>query len=398
MDLNIPTQPLPALHPDPAGASAFSSAQQAHKDRAHQLLAIARMQVDRGDLLSALPSLEEGSSLLLQTKDFPAYLRSLQLLLRVYAELLRFDDISRMKESLQDLVLQQGLALTSRTFYTLAVCANARGQFDVAQDYIHRSLQIALETQDKEDLAYAIFANMMNLRSQDRFEEALAEVDKLEIILEINRVPDLLVTTLLMKGYMLARAKRFENALDALWSAYDLSRETKKFTNHLALLLAFGKTFLAQGEKETAKIYLDLALRATDPSNFVATHRAILECQSELNGSEASDYDLILDPASKIVVERNLGKVDFRNQFVLLDLLRVFAAQPGQVHSKEQLVEEVWKQKYDPAVHDNKVYVTIKRLRKLIEPEMDRPRYIFRAKNGYYLSRTARVLTQKRDS
>jgi DNA-binding response OmpR family regulator len=68
---------------------------------------------------------------------------------------------------------------------------------------------------------------------------------------------------------------------------------------------------------------------------------------------------------------------------------------PGQVYSKEFLVKQVWKQEYDPAVHDNKIYVTIKRLRKLIEPEYEKPRYIFRAKNGYYLNKNTKVLLEQ---
>ena len=86
-----------------------------------------------------------------------------------------------------------------------------------------------------------------------------------------------------------------------------------------------------------------------------------------------------------------MGKIDFKNQFILLDLLKLFISNQGQIFSKEYLVEHVWKQNYDPEVHDNKIYVTIKRLRKMIEPDYDKPKYIFRAKNGYYLSKSAKV-------
>jgi DNA-binding response OmpR family regulator len=74
-----------------------------------------------------------------------------------------------------------------------------------------------------------------------------------------------------------------------------------------------------------------------------------------------------------------------------LDLLRLFVQNQGHIYSKEYLVENVWKQPYDPAIHDNKIYVTIKRLRKLIEPDYEKPKYIFRAKNGYYMNKAARV-------
>ncbi|WP_232468961.1 winged helix-turn-helix domain-containing protein [Bdellovibrio bacteriovorus] len=79
------------------------------------------------------------------------------------------------------------------------------------------------------------------------------------------------------------------------------------------------------------------------------------------------------------------------SSYYWIDLLRLFVQNQGQIYSKEFLVENVWKQPYDPAIHDNKIYVTIKRLRKLIEPDYEKPKYIFRAKNGYYMNKAARV-------
>ena len=78
-----------------------------------------------------------------------------------------------------------------------------------------------------------------------------------------------------------------------------------------------------------------------------------------------------------------------------MDMLKLFLKHPGEVYSKEALVKAVWKQEYDPRVHDNKIYVTIKRLRQLIEPDFDKPKYIFRAKNGYYLNKNTRVLFEQ---
>jgi DNA-binding response OmpR family regulator len=108
-------------------------------------------------------------------------------------------------------------------------------------------------------------------------------------------------------------------------------------------------------------------------------------------------FDLVFQLEEHTVVEKKLGKVDFKNQFILLDLLRLFCQNQGQVYSKEFLVEQVWKQSYDPSVHDNKIYVTIKRLRKLIEPDFDKPKYIFRAKNGYFMNKSAKILLEKNE-
>jgi DNA-binding response OmpR family regulator len=145
------------------------------------------------------------------------------------------------------------------------------------------------------------------------------------------------------------------------------------------------------GEKDLARVYLRLASETCDPKNLVYRTRFIKREIEKIGDSQVGKFDLVFDFENHTVVEKKLGKVDFKNQFILLDLLRLFVTNQGQVYSKEYLVEQVWRQSYDPAVHDNKIYVTIKRLRKMIEPDYDKPKYIFRAKNGYFMNKTAKV-------
>jgi DNA-binding response OmpR family regulator len=57
------------------------------------------------------------------------------------------------------------------------------------------------------------------------------------------------------------------------------------------------------------------------------------------------------------------------------------------------LVRFLWKQDYDPRTHDNRLYVTIKRLRDLIEPDPRHPRYIIKRDDGYCLNENAQVVT-----
>src|SRR6185312_11428979 len=145
------------------------------------------------------------------------------------------------------------------------------------------------------------------------------------------------------------------------------------------------------GEVDLARTYIRLARQMADPENFVFLFRKIGELEKRIVGKNETNFDLVFSSTSNSVVERKKGKIDFKNQFILLDMLKLFLKSPGEVYSKEALVKAVWKQEYDPAVHDNKIYVTIKRLRQLIEPDFDKPRYIYRAKNGYYLNRNAKV-------
>ena len=84
--------------------------------------------------------------------------------------------------------------------------------------------------------------------------------------------------------------------------------------------------------------------------------------------------------------------------FILLEMLKLFLAHPGRVFSKEEFIETIWKQSYNPSVHDNKIYVTIKRLRKVIEPDYNKPKYLFLAKNGYYFSKDVKIQIKGHDT
>jgi DNA-binding response OmpR family regulator len=168
-------------------------------------------------------------------------------------------------------------------------------------------------------------------------------------------------------------------------------RNQKNLYTYVSLLVAMGYTYAESGEVDLAKTYMKLAQQMADPKNFVFLLRKIDELLKRISGKSESNFDLVFSSASNSVVERKKGKIDFKNQFILLDMLKLFLRNPGEVYSKEHLVKAVWKQEYDPSVHDNKIYVTIKRLRQLIEPDFDKPKYIYRAKNGYYLNRNAKV-------
>ena len=359
-----------------------------------QLLELGKLYCDRGDFVVAIEKLNEASALFHKEKNYSLYLDSMNLILRMHAEREEFEAINLLKEKLQDLVLKEGFELSSKTYYVLAVCASYKGQQDTALDYLQKSLAIALQNDNKVDLCHAITGIALCYKQLGRYADALKEIYNLQVFFQVLDVPDIKISTQIINANILTDTGKPEQAIELLWQAYDTIRSTKKMTTYVHLLHNMGRAYFQMGEKDLARMYLQLAWKSVDPENMVALARRIRMHLDQLGMNDSENYDLVFDFEDHTLVEKKLGKVDFKNQFILLDLLRLFAQNLGQVYSKEYLVQNVWKQSYDPGVHDNKIYVTIKRLRKMIEPDFDKPKYIFRAKNGYYMNKSARILIQ----
>lgn len=355
---------------------------------------LAKLYYERCDFGVAVEKFEAAAKGFFEERDFEKYLKCQNYLLRMYAEREEAENIRVTKERLQDLVLKEGFDLNAKTYYTLGICAIYKDQDDIALDYFQKSLSLALTTDNKEDICYAINALAIAYYELDRLPEALKEIYNLQIFFQVMDLPELRLSSQIMNGHILRKLKKFDQALEIFWDCYDLLQKEKNLFMYISLLRSLGMTYRDAGEFDMARLYLRLARKSTDSNDLKCIARSIDALLVELGETGREDFDLVFDTASNTISEKKKGRIDFKNQFILLDMLRLFMRQPGVVHSKELLVKQVWKQDYDPVIHDNKIYVTIKRLRKLIEPDYDKPKYIFRAKNGYYLNKSAKILVQ----
>ncbi len=362
------------------------------------LFELGKLYCDRGDLLIAINKLEMARDLFFKNQNFDRYLDCHNMLLRNYAETKQFEKITEAKESLQKLVVEEGFELNAKTYYTLGICSSYNQDYDVALEYFQKSLAIALSEDDKKDICFAINGIAITYYNLDKLQEALKEIYNLQVFFQVLPLQELRLSSQILNANILRKMKKFDQALDILWECYDTLRVNKNMYQYFFLLFCLGKLYKESGEVNLATMYLELAKKSIDPENLIWLSEQVDTQLKELGVTEKDNYDIVFDSSTNSIVEKKKGKVDFKNQFILMDMLRLFIRHPGQVYSKEELVREVWRQEYNPAVHDNKIYVTIKRLRKLIEPEYDKPKYIFRAKNGYYLNKNTSILLQNETS
>lgn len=361
---------------------------------ADSLFELGKLYCDRTDFDVAIRKLQIAAPLYVKDKNFAGYLKCVNLLLRMYAERLDQENIEVLKKELQVMVEKEGIELSAKTFYTLGLCSAYKKQFKTALEYLEKSLAIALAKDNKEDICYAVNGLAIVYVSLKRYDDALKEIYNLQVFFQVLPLEELQLSSQLLNGHILRQKKKYDQALELFWQCYDVLKGQKNIHMYVSLLYAMGVTYQEAGDDALARLYLNLALKSVDSSNLKYLSRLIESALAEFKDEE-SEYDIIFGLSSGSVVEKRKGKIDFKNQFILLDLLRLFIENPGEVYSKEMLVEKVWKQSYDPRVHDNKIYVTIKRLRKMIEPEYDKPKYIFRAKNGYYLNKDAKIVIER---
>ena len=117
----------------------------------------------------------------------------------------------------------------------------------------------------------------------------------------------------------------------------------------------------------------DYVVKPFSPAELVARVEAVLRRTSPPDGTAdpIRHGDLVIDPSQRIVTvagqEVALTQLEF-------DLLAFIAARPGQVFTRDHLMEEVWGHSF--FTDTGTVTVHIRRLRAKLEPDPEHPAHI----------------------
>lgn len=186
----------------------------------------------------------------------------------------------------------------------------------------------------------------------------------------------------------------FNKAEKILWECYEIANKIDGgyYIPYILMYMAYAHNVI--NDVEQAELFLNLAEKhAGQDYKLLITYIENFKAKTGLGqGSKTGGYDLVFNEYEHSLVEKQKGCVNFKNQFILLEMLKLFILNQGEPYSKKLIVEKVWKQDYSPSTHDNKIYVTIKRLRELIEPDISKPQYICRNSRGYYLDERIKIL------
>ena len=201
----------------------------------------------------------------------------------------------------------------------------------------------------------------------------------------------------------LVEVKHFKNyklAEKMLWKLYETANKTNNTYLIPMVLIHMAWCYSKLNNKKQALMFINLAKKNVSPERkLLMGYIEDVDKKEKLSSTgEEGNYDIIFDLKDHLIVEKEKGCVELKNQFILMDLLKLFLLNPGVSYSKESIIQKVWKQDYMPDVHDNKIYVTIKRLREMIEVNSCKPVYICRNNVGYYFSNNAKVLIKSEEA
>lgn len=354
----------------------------------------------RGDYSSALSEFEFLAERFYRQGDGPRFVECNVYVLRLLAEQEAFTKVEKVESRILEFFEKTDFTtispqLLSRMHYVLGICLVYRGdKHEAAMDQFRESIQFAIESGDRSALAWPLYGAATVLYARTRYDDALRELQKLQTLLSCRPLPELSSSSLLLNSLILRNQKRLDESLGKAWDAFESLKQQPHMGLYLHTLATLGTIFREKGEPATARIYLDLARRSLKRNELPRIARIVDEALEQLGG-ESTVFDLALNLKAGTLHEACRGEIRFDGQFLLRDMLSVFlrtsVKSPGSVLRKEDLVREVWGETYRPQNHDNKIYVNIKRLRRLIEAEDGSTEYILRGKQGYYLNPKARV-------
>lgn len=126
-------------------------------------------------------------------------------------------------------------------------------------------------------------------------------------------------------------------------------------------------TMSAAALEVSSQILADLGLTAVRPFRVVSaggSQNFVADADPERLG--LYNRTLVIDGVREQIIRDGETIADLRRRSLLKRLFFLFAAAPGQIYTKEEIVETVWRVDYHPLRHDAALFTNIMRIRRLL--------------------------------
>lgn len=349
--------------------------------------------------------LEEAHAILLNVlprarklKDKRFLMDALSALLRIAGEAMDPTEVSRWDGELDALMKQSPDAIPPMAWYCKASIARHNGDLKsfthLTQKYL-RAVKAESKTgafgQDHQELLAKGWTTLaLILEAKGKLARSQLMSEALIRRYEAESVRGVVGILYMNMGKIAAHRGDLPLATSWYQRAHERFMAERNWYYYLHVLLEYARLARISLNFAQAYWYLDLVER-TASSPKLGGIRAAVKAERELLKSDA--VDLMIDSPRAEIQTREGGTVSLGKQYVLLHILEALSkaheargdgADLGL--SKAEIIEKVWRERYRPAAHDNKLYYNINRLRKLIEPDMSQPKYLLNWREGYRLA------------
>lgn len=304
-------------------------------------------------------------------------------LIRIYSESLNEKEANKyiqLSAELLDQIVGMLPSLNGEYFYNAAVVNTYKGDFTEAQKNFNQAYRKAQIENEPELMAKSLYAMATNAYQMKNFQETIVYLNQLNELLNILKKGYLKGSMHLLWGNALRELGEYTPSLAQYDLAMKLLHSKRCWNMHNYVLLNKGISLKKMGEFSKALLLFGIAQNSLDDDYFKRLQQLIMMEVEDVNDSSV---DLYLDRHNRVIHEKALGVIDFKHRFVLLEILFLLAQNPGTYYNKEDLAKMIWKDEYNPLIHDKLIYTSISRLRKLIEPKGVKRQYILRGKDGY---------------
>ncbi len=335
-------------------------------------------------------------------RDYRGISDALAQLLRHSSEIGDEAGIQKWVNELEIFVAQHSGNLSPQAWYCKGIVAFRNARYKKAQILFHRFWrEVEAEENATKNMTPELYREFMRSKAQALLSlsvvaQAQGKLGRArylgEVILayaERERPRGILASTYLMLCRIAERSGDLELAKKWLQRAFAESVSDHNWYHYLYVLYSFAVIARQEQDFVQARFYLDLLEKAVVQEELKNLRLGIAEERMKLN---LNRVDLEID-LNRTLVRTREGEINLRRQHVLVEILRQLVLAHGrdqgdgrQGLSKEEIVEKVWKVKYNPDADDGRLYYNINRIRKLLEPDPRKPQYLLNWRQGYRLA------------
>ncbi|MBT3981836.1 MAG: tetratricopeptide repeat protein [Bacteriovoracaceae bacterium] len=361
----------------------FAKLASSRKEQGEGFYKLAKLYYDKCDMEKALEYFELSKKYIILPENFFGLVKIYGFTIRIYSEKQKMENA---QAQINELALLMDRAptilpqLKSEYFFYLGALETYKKNQDKAIEYFLSAHQKSREENEPEILAKCLYSLGQSYFQKGENTKALRYLEQLRELLQILKKYYLLGSMHILLGKIYNALGQYTKSLEHFkFASFSLQKKTY-WNLYGYALLGEGVVYKNMGEFNKALIYFEWGLSLFDQSNF---RRLSTLIKLEIEDVNDSNVDLYLDRNRRLVMEKSLGTIDFKHRFVLLEILFLLAQNPGIYFNKDDLAKSIWRDEYNPLIHDKLIYTSVSRLRKLIEPKDDKRKYLLRGKDGY---------------